>query len=151
MQNNIRSSSGQTANQWSLTDRDYEPAHNRAFRCPKRRSRDTRKMGVAASVQITTCCASPRRSSAYRPSTCCRLTSCSSLFSSSHLGIGIHRTIGLHGFLGPVVWAEATETLPTRAGQHAAISRFLILVSCWSKRTGEMKSEVFSYAYLLTK
>ncbi len=30
---------------------------------------------------------------------------------------------------GPVVWAEATDTLPTRAAQHAATIRFRILIS----------------------
>jgi hypothetical protein len=32
---------------------------------------------------------------------------------------------------GPVVWAEATETLPIRAAQHATISKFRIVVSRW--------------------
>src|ERR1700731_44498 len=48
-------------------------------------------------------------------------------------------SIGLLAFMvcwvvGLVVWAEATDTLPTGAGQHAAISRFRILVSCWNTR-----------------
>ena len=48
-------------------------------------------------------------------------------------------SIGLSVFMeswaaGPVVWPEATDMLPTRAAQHAAISRFRILVSCWNKR-----------------
>jgi hypothetical protein len=30
---------------------------------------------------------------------------------------------------GPVVWAEATDTLPTRAAQHAATIRLRILIS----------------------
>jgi hypothetical protein len=41
--------------------------------------------------------------------------------------------IGLSAFMvsravGAVVWAEATDALPIRAAQHAAMSRFRILV-----------------------
>jgi hypothetical protein len=48
-------------------------------------------------------------------------------------------SIGLLVFIvswlvGPVVWAEAAYTPPTRAAQHAAMSKFRILVSCWNKR-----------------
>src|SRR5258705_14015187 len=34
---------------------------------------------------------------------------------------------------GPVVWAEATDTLPTRAAQHTATMRRRILISCLVK------------------
>src|ERR1700732_1899489 len=44
--------------------------------------------------------------------------------------------------VGPLVWAEATDTLPTRAAQHAAMSRFRILISCWNISPGTMKARV---------
>lgn len=54
-------------------------------------------------------------------------------------------SIGLLVFMeswpgGLVVWAEAADTLPTKATQHAAMSKFRILISCWNKRPKRMKS-----------
>jgi hypothetical protein len=65
-------------------------------------------------------------------------------------------SIGLLVFMeswpgGLVVWAEAADTLPTKATQHAAISKFRILISCWNKRPRRMKSTVFGSLSLLLK
>jgi hypothetical protein len=65
-------------------------------------------------------------------------------------------SIGLLVFIeswpgGLVVWAEAADTLPTKATQHAAISKFRILISCWNKRPREMKSRVIGSMTLLRK
>src|ERR1700692_4683154 len=56
-------------------------------------------------------------------------------------------SIGLLVFMeswpgGLVVWAEAIDTLPTKATQHTAMSKFRILISCWNKRPRRMKSKV---------
>jgi hypothetical protein len=45
--------------------------------------------------------------------------------------------------VGPAVWADATETVPMRAAQHATISRFRILVSCWIKSPRKMSTAGF--------
>ena len=47
------------------------------------------------------------------------------------LGICVHRVVGFRGLgpAGPVVWAEATDMLPTRAAQHTATMKLRILIS----------------------